>query len=102
LLCHFNPPVLGGAVGAHGLGAHRKRAIDHGGTKVHRQRQGLAQALGVQQGGPQHLGRRNAAERPHRARLDFAEPQFSVAPGQAAVFYCDDVLLGGGLIQADG
>jgi len=44
----------------------------------------------------------NAAERPHRARLDFAEPQFSVAPGQAAVFYCDDVLLGGGLIQADG
>jgi tRNA-specific 2-thiouridylase len=44
----------------------------------------------------------HAAERPHRARLDFAEPQFSVAPGQAAVFYCDDVLLGGGLIQADG
>jgi tRNA-specific 2-thiouridylase len=44
----------------------------------------------------------HAAERPHRARLDFAEPQFSVAPGQAAVFYGDDVLLGGGLIQADG
>ncbi len=43
-----------------------------------------------------------AAERSHRARLDFAEPQFSVAPGQAAVFYCGDVLLGGGLIQADG
>jgi tRNA-specific 2-thiouridylase len=44
----------------------------------------------------------HAADRPHRARLDFAEPQFSVAPGQAAVFYCGDVLLGGGLIQADG
>ncbi|WP_254949812.1 MULTISPECIES: tRNA 2-thiouridine(34) synthase MnmA [unclassified Cyanobium] len=44
----------------------------------------------------------HAAERPHRARLDFAEPQFSVAPGQAAVFYRGDVLLGGGLIQADG
>ena len=43
----------------------------------------------------------HAAERPHRARLDFAEPQFSVAPGQAAVFYRGDVLLGGGLIQSD-
>jgi tRNA-specific 2-thiouridylase len=43
-----------------------------------------------------------AAGRHHRARLDFAEPQFSVAPGQAAVFYSGAVLLGGGLIQADG
>ncbi len=42
-----------------------------------------------------------AAERPHRARLDFAEPQFSVAPGQAAVFYAGEAVLGGGLIQAD-
>ncbi|KEF42992.1 MAG: thiouridylase [Cyanobium sp. CACIAM 14] len=42
-----------------------------------------------------------AAGRPHRARVDFAEPQFSVAPGQAAVFYAGDVLLGGGLIQAE-
>lgn len=43
----------------------------------------------------------HAAGRPHRARLDFAEPQFSVAPGQAAVAYSSEVLLGGGLIQAE-
>ncbi len=43
----------------------------------------------------------HAAGRPHRARLDFAEPQFSVAPGQAAVFYRDDLVLGGGLIQGE-
>ncbi|MCP9888896.1 tRNA 2-thiouridine(34) synthase MnmA [Cyanobium sp. ATX 6A2] len=41
-----------------------------------------------------------AAGRPHRARLEFAEPQFSITPGQAAVFYAGEVLLGGGLIQA--
>ncbi len=41
-----------------------------------------------------------AAERPHRCRLEFAEPQFSITPGQAAVFYAGEVLLGGGLIQA--
>ncbi len=43
----------------------------------------------------------HAAGRPHRARLDFGEPQFSVAPGQAAVFYRDDLVLGGGLIQGE-
>jgi tRNA-specific 2-thiouridylase len=31
--------------------------------------------------------------------LDFAEEQFSITPGQGAVFYADEVLLGGGLIQ---
>ncbi len=41
-----------------------------------------------------------AAERPHRCRLEFAEEQFSITPGQAAVFYAGEVLLGGGLIQA--
>jgi tRNA-specific 2-thiouridylase len=41
-----------------------------------------------------------AAGRPHRVRLEFAEPQFSITPGQAAVFYAGEVLLGGGLIQA--
>jgi tRNA-specific 2-thiouridylase len=40
-----------------------------------------------------------AAQRPHRVRLEFAEEQFSITPGQAAVFYAGDVLLGGGLIQ---
>ena len=41
------------------------------------------------------------AERPHRCRLDFAEEQFSITPGQAAVFYAGEVLLGGGLIQPE-
>ncbi|MFN7229284.1 MAG: tRNA 2-thiouridine(34) synthase MnmA [Synechococcaceae cyanobacterium] len=41
-----------------------------------------------------------AADRPHRCQLRFAEAQFSVAPGQAAVFYDGDVLLGGGLLQS--
>ncbi len=40
------------------------------------------------------------AERPHRCRLEFAEEQFSITPGQAAVFYDGEVCLGGGLIQA--
>ncbi|MFQ6538256.1 MULTISPECIES: tRNA 2-thiouridine(34) synthase MnmA [Aphanothece] len=39
------------------------------------------------------------AGRPYRVRLDFAEEQFSITPGQAAVFYAGEVLLGGGLIQ---
>jgi tRNA-specific 2-thiouridylase len=36
----------------------------------------------------------------NRARIVFDEPQFSITPGQAAVFYHDDLLLGGGLIEA--
>jgi len=42
-----------------------------------------------------------AAGRPHRGRLDFEQDQFSITPGQAAVFYAGEVLLGGGLIQQD-
>jgi len=42
-----------------------------------------------------------AADRPHRCRLDFAEEQFSITPGQAAVFYAGEVVLGGGLIQPE-
>jgi len=42
------------------------------------------------------------AARPHRCQLAFHEPQFSITPGQAAVFYAGPVLLGGGLIQSDG
>ncbi|MFM7314453.1 MAG: aminomethyltransferase beta-barrel domain-containing protein, partial [Cyanobium sp.] len=41
------------------------------------------------------------AGRPHRCRLDFADEQFSITPGQAAVFYAGEVLLGGGLIQPE-
>jgi len=42
-----------------------------------------------------------AKGRPHRVKLQFAEPQFSLTPGQAAVFYEGDRLLGGGLIDRD-
>ena len=42
-----------------------------------------------------------AADRPHRCRLEFAEEQFSITPGQAAVFYAGEMVLGGGLIQRD-
>ena len=34
-------------------------------------------------------------------QLQFKEEQFSITPGQAAVFYAGEVLLGGGLIQLD-
>lgn len=38
-------------------------------------------------------------ERGARVKLVFAEPQISITPGQAAVWYNGDVLLGGGLIE---
>jgi tRNA-specific 2-thiouridylase len=34
------------------------------------------------------------AGRPDRCRLEFAEEQFSITPGQAAVFDAGEVLLG--------
>ena len=40
-------------------------------------------------------------ERPHRCHLRFEEEQFSITPGQAAVFYAGETVLGGGLIQRD-
>ena len=40
-----------------------------------------------------------AAGRPHRCQLAFVEEQFSITPGQAAVFYAGEMVLGGGLIQ---
>lgn len=36
-----------------------------------------------------------------RARLIFDEPQFSITPGQAAVWYQGDLLLGGGVIEQE-
>ena len=36
-----------------------------------------------------------------RARVVFAEPEHGIAPGQAAVFYRDDEVLGGGWIERD-
>ena len=44
----------------------------------------------------------HSRERPHRCRLEFQEEQFSITPGQAAVFYDGGTVLGGGLIQRDG
>jgi tRNA-specific 2-thiouridylase len=35
-----------------------------------------------------------------RVELIFDEPQFSITPGQAAVWYDGDILLGGGIISA--
>ncbi len=35
----------------------------------------------------------------NRLKLVFDEPQFGITPGQAAVLYDDDLLLGGGIIQ---
>lgn len=35
----------------------------------------------------------------HRARLVFDEPQFSITPGQAAVLYDGETVLGGGIIE---
>jgi len=35
-----------------------------------------------------------------RVKVVFNEPQFSVTPGQAAVWYDGDVLLGGGIIES--
>ena len=35
----------------------------------------------------------------HSVSVDFKEPQFSVVPGQAVVFYEGERLLGGGWIE---
>lgn len=35
----------------------------------------------------------------NRVKLVFDEPQFGITPGQAAVFYHQDILLGGGIIE---
>jgi tRNA-specific 2-thiouridylase len=34
-----------------------------------------------------------------QVRLVFEEPQRAITPGQAVVFYSDDVVLGGGIIE---
>ncbi len=36
---------------------------------------------------------------PSRAQIQFQEPQFGVTPGQAAVWYQDDLLIGGGILE---
>jgi tRNA-specific 2-thiouridylase len=35
-----------------------------------------------------------------QTRIFFKEPQMSVTPGQSAVIYADDTVLGGGIITA--
>ena len=39
--------------------------------------------------------------RPYRGKLTFEEEQFSVTPGQAAVFYSKEFVLGGGIIEKE-
>ena len=48
-----------------------------------------------------HTPEDEARQRPHRCRLQFLNDQFSITPGQAAVFYRGETVLGGGLIQRD-
>ncbi|QNJ17314.1 tRNA (5-methylaminomethyl-2-thiouridylate)-methyltransferase [Synechococcus sp. A18-40] len=48
-----------------------------------------------------HTPEDEARQRPHRCRLQFLDDQFSITPGQAAVFYRGEKVLGGGLIQRD-
>ena len=48
-----------------------------------------------------HTPEDEARQRPHRCRLQFLDDQFSITPGQAAVFYSGESVLGGGLIQRE-
>ena len=72
-----------------------------GGIEVEVQVRYRSQAVAARLSPLPATGAYAAAGRPHRCRLEFGEEQFSITPGQAAVFYAGDRLLGGGLIQSE-
>jgi tRNA-specific 2-thiouridylase len=53
------------------------------------------------EGTPARLVPDGDGDDPTAVRVEFLEPVRAIAPGQAAVFYAGDVLLGGGWIQPD-
>ena len=78
-------PVLGGAVGAHRPRFDAKVAVGQRRRKVDRERNRLAQALGMLHHGLQRLRRRDTAERTHHVGVQGVGPALPVAGRFAAM-----------------